>query len=193
VRGELDEPSSAQHSPQVSTFGPSGRPISVVFLPWDSPSPPAGLGCWWPISNGAPEWGRALRRKAISWRWLAGRHRRHRRGRLSGVGAARDEGRDLVPRDALKVTPTGAGAALQALKAQPSCLAGYLFDHLVGAAEQRELERYTKRPRSCMPPLGKPWPLKACVGSLPEYAANNAFLLRECHSAGQNPRRLAGA
>src|SRR5258708_19662330 len=51
-----------------------------------------------------------------------------------------------------------------------------LFDPFVGPAEQRELERYTKRPRSCMPPLGKPWPLKACVGSLPEYAANNAFL-----------------
>jgi len=59
---------------------------------------------------------------------------------------------------------------LQALKPQPFCLAG-------GAAEQRELERYTKRPRSCMPPLGKPWRLKACVGSLPEYAAANAFLL----------------
>src|SRR5882762_6905796 len=55
-----------------------------------------------------------------------------------------------------------------------------------------ELERYTKRPRSCMSPLGKPWLLKACVGLLSEYAANNAFLLRERHSAGQNPR-LAGA
>jgi hypothetical protein len=42
--------------------------------------------------------------------------------------------------------------------------------------------------RSCMPPLGKPLPLKACVVSLPEYAANNAFLLRKRHSAGQHPR-----
>jgi hypothetical protein len=43
-------------------------------------------------------------------------------------------------------------------------------------------------PRSRMPPLGKPLPLKACVVSLPEYAANNAFLLRKRHSAGQHPR-----
>jgi len=91
------------------------------------------------------------------------------------------------------MTPTGhlRGGRVAGVKATTFLSCG-LFDHLVGAAEQRELERYTKRPRSCMPPLGKPLPLKACVGSLPEYTANNAFLLRERHSAGQNPR-LAGA
>jgi len=91
------------------------------------------------------------------------------------------------------MTPTGhlRGGRVAGVKATTFLCCG-LFDRLVGAAEQRELERYAKRPRSSMPPLGKPLPLKACVGSLPEYSAYNAFLLRERHSAGQNPR-LAGA